>query len=155
MLFRLFTEYWFSELFWSKFKTIHGFTISVLIFILPDFRQLLIRTENFKKIFVLKQANTACRQQMTTAKLPHKHLKKLSIVHFQIGVVFQLKYYQQPNQVPLRNKERNFLQIRYGFYRHALKIHYQLWWLVIERACTKNSRKLISWFFNLKKLVSI
>ena len=67
-----------------------------------------------------------------------------SIIYFQIGIVFQLKYYQYPNQALLSNKRKEFSTDTYGFYRHALQIHYQLSWLVTERACTKNSRKLMS-----------
>ena len=33
--------------------------------------------KNFDYIFVLKRANTACRQQMTTGKLFHKHFNQL------------------------------------------------------------------------------
>ena len=45
-------------------------------------------------MFVLKQANTACRQQMTTEKLFHKHFNQLnfSIIEFQDGIMFQLNY---------------------------------------------------------------
>ena len=31
------------------------------------------KQKNFEKIFVLKRANTECRQKMTTAKLLHNH----------------------------------------------------------------------------------
>ena len=37
----------------------------------------------------------------------------------------------------------NFLQTQFGFSRQCLEIHYQVRWLVIERTCTKNSRKLM------------
>ena len=45
------------------------------------------------------------------------------------------------------NRE-SFLQIRYGFYSHALRIRYLLWWLVIERA-SMNWRRLMAgtWLF--------
>ena len=54
----------------------------------------------------------------------------------------QMKYYLVINR-------GNLLQIQYGFYRLALQIQFQPWWSVIERACTKNSRKLMSgtWLF--------
>ena len=54
----------------------------------------------------------------------------------------QIRYYLAINR-------GNFLQIQYDFYRHVLQIHYQLWWFVIESACTKNSSELMpgTWLF--------
>ena len=70
-------------------------------------------------------ANTACRRQMTTGKLQFPStLINFSITYFQVVLYFnwiiisnQAKYY-----LPI-NRE-NFLQIQYGFYRHALQIRY-------------------------------
>ena len=60
-----------------------------------------------------------------------------SVLYFNSIIISnQSKYYLAINR-------ENFLQIQYGFCRHALLIHYHLWQLVIERACTKNSRKLM------------
>ena len=59
------------------------------------------------------------------------------VCHFNSTIISnQIKYYLAINRV-------NFLQIKYGFYRYALQIHYQPWSFVIERASTKNSRKLM------------
>ena len=59
------------------------------------------------------------------------------VLYYNLNIISnQIKYYLAINR-------RNFLQIQYGFYRHALQIQYQLWWRVIERICTKNSRKLM------------
>ena len=70
-----------------------------------------------------------------------------SPIYFQIGIMLRLNYYQWPNQALLSNKQR--LQIQCGFYRHAFLIHFQLWYFVTERACVKNSRKLMpgTWLF--------
>ena len=60
------------------------------------------------------------------------------VLYFNLSIISnQIKYY-------LAIKRKHFLQIQYGFYRHALQIHYHLRWLIIERAFTKNSRKLMS-----------
>ena len=74
------------------------------------------------------------------------HIFKLALYFNLIIVSNQIKYYLVINR-------GNFLQIRYGFYKHTFQtqLHYQLyvWWLVIGRACTKNSRKLMPgmWLF--------
>ena len=71
------------------------------------------------------------------------HIFKL-VLYFNSTIISnQIKYYLVINI-------GNFLQIQYGFYMHALQIHYELWWLVIGRACIKkNSKKLMSvtWLF--------
>ena len=60
------------------------------------------------------------------------------VLYFNSSIISnQIKYY-------LAIKRKNCLQIQYGFYRHAVQIHYHLRWLIIERAFTKNSRKLMS-----------
>ena len=90
----------------------------------------------------MKRAKTACRQQVTTvhSQAPQVtlvlYISKL-VLYFNSSIISnQIKYYLAKNR-------RNFLQIQHGFYRHALQIHYQLWWLANERGCTKNSRKLM------------
>ena len=44
-------------------------------------------------------------------------------MYFQIGIIFLLNYYQQPNKKNTKSRE-NVLQIQFGFYRHALQISY-------------------------------
>ena len=88
-----------------------------------------------KKIIIKKfrvnlcfgRSNTACRQQMTTEKLQFPStLINFSTIYFQLVLYFnwiiisnQVKYYLSINR-------ENFLQIQYGFYRHALQIRYLL-----------------------------
>ena len=89
-------------------NTMPGFTISVPVFILPIFQQLLLRNGKISsKSFALNRANTTCKQQMTT-KLFHNFLNKFNTINFQIGIILRFNCYQQPNQVLLNNKEREF-----------------------------------------------
>ena len=88
-------------------------------------------------MFVLKRANIACRQQMTTVNLLQKHFKQLYIFKLVLyldttAISNQIKYYLTTNR-------GNFLEIQYGFYRYALLADLLL--LIVERGFTKNSRK--------------
>ena len=91
-------------------------------------------------MFVLKQANIACRQHMTAVNLLQKHLKttfllysfKLVLYLDTTAISNQIKYYLTTNR-------GNFLEMHNGFYRYALLA--DLLWLVVERAFTKNSKK--------------
>ena len=70
------------------------------------------------------------------------YIFKFALYFNSIIISNQIRYYLAINR-------GYFLQIQHGFYRNTFLIHYQLWWLVIERACTKNSRKLVlrTWLF--------
>ena len=140
---------------WKKIQiekkgTINGFTISVSVLILPAFRQLLLRNKIISSISLVetseRSVQTADNKSKFTSQAPQVTLVlfifKL-IFYFNSSIISnQIKYYLAINT-------ENFLQVQYGFYRQTLPIHYQLWWLVIERACTKNLRNLISgtWLF--------
>ena len=121
---------------------IHGYTISVPVLILAVFRQLLLRNGKIssKSLFWNERTQRADSRKVTS-QAPQVtlvlYILKL-VLYFNLNIISnQIKYYLAINR-------RNFLQIQYGFYRHALQIQYQLGWLVIERTCTKNSRKLMS-----------
>ena len=45
------------------------------------------KQKNFEQMFVLKRANIACRQQMTTVNLLQKHFKNFCIIQLQIGII--------------------------------------------------------------------
>ena len=91
-------------------------------------------------MFVLKQANIACRQHMTAVNLLEKHLKttfllysfKLVLYLDTTAISNQIKYYLTANR-------GNFLKMQYGFYRYALLA--DLRWFVVERAFSENSTK--------------
>ena len=65
---------WSAQLFWRKFKTIHGFTISVPVLILPIFLQLLLRTEKFRVKFCFEtnehSVQTADNNSKVTSEAP-------------------------------------------------------------------------------------
>ena len=83
--------------------------------------------KKFRVNLCFGRSNTACRQQMTTEKLQFPStLINFSTIYFQLVLYFnwiiisnQVKYYLSINR-------ENFLQIQYGFYRHALQIRYLL-----------------------------
>ena len=81
-------------------------------------------------MFVLKQANIACRQQMTTINLLQKHFKQLSYCTAS-------NWYYILIQLPDRG---NFMEMQYGFYRNALLAH--LLSLAVKRAFTRTQEKL-------------
>ena len=94
-------------------------------------------------MFVLKRANIARRQQMTTVNLLQKHFKQLldSAASNWYYFLIQLDTTAISNQIKyhLTTNRGNFLEMQYGIYRYALLA--DLLWLVVERAFTKNSRK--------------
>ena len=71
------------------------------------------------------------------------------MIYFQTDTAFNSSIISNQINYYLAINRGNFLQLQYDFYRHTLQIYYQLWWLAIERACTKNSKKLMSrtWLF--------
>ena len=90
-------------------------------------------------MFVLKRANIACRQQITTVKLLQKHFKQLSYYTTSnwYYILVQLHY--------LSTNRGNFLKMQYSFYWCALLA--DLLWVIVGRAFTKNSRKARTWLF--------
>ena len=75
---------------------------------------------------------------------------KLTLVWyiFKLVLYFNSVIISKQNKSYLAINRGSALQIRYVFYRHALQIHYQPWWLVIEREVW-NSNKLAfgTWMF--------
>ena len=82
------------------------------------------------QIFVLKQgSNSKVTSQALQVNLV-LYVFKL-VLYFNSSIFSnQIKYY-------LAIKRRNFLQVQYDFYRHALQIDNHLWWLVIKKTCAK------------------
>ena len=77
----------------------HRFTITIPVFILSIFWQLLLKNGEISSKF------RVCTQHVTITKFLHKQFKQLfSIVHFQIGVIFRFNCYQYPNQLIGNNK---------------------------------------------------
>ena len=147
------------EIEYGDFQAIHGISISVPVLILPVFRELLLRYGKLlsKSLFWNERKQRADSRWQQESYFTSTSIN-FSTIYFQIDIIFQLNYYQWPNQVLLiidPNKyylsiyRKNFLQIQYDFYRHALQIRYLLWQLVIERAYTKNSGRLMAgmWLF--------
>ena len=115
-------------------------------------------------MFVLKRADIACRQQMTTVNLLQKHFKqlqyytvwyynKLVLCLVTTAVSNQIKYYVTTNR-------GNFLEMQYGFYRKlcfagrstndlSLKEHLQRTHKRLEQDCSKHhckkSLRLCDW----------
>ena len=120
-------------------RVIHAFQCQVSLLILPVFWQLLLRHEKIssKSLIWNKRTQRADSRWQVPQVTLLLYIFKL-LLYFNSSIINnQMKYYLAINR-------SNFLQIQYGFYRHALQILYQLWWIVIERACTKNSGKLMS-----------
>ena len=110
---------------------IHGFTISVLVLILPVFRQLLLWNGKIWSKYLLWNVRT----KRADSKGQQESYFTSTLINFSIIISNQTKHYLPINR-------DNFPQIQYGFYGHALQFRYLLWLLVIERASTKNSRRL-------------
>ena len=75
---------------------------------------------------------------------------KLTLVWYIFKLVLYFNYIiiSNQNKSYLAINRGSVLQIRYGFYRHALQIHYQPWWLVIEReAWSSNKVAFGKWMF--------
>ena len=87
-------------------------------------RQLLLRNGENSNVF--KRVNTACRQQMTTEKLFHKHFNQLKYYIFSnwYYISTELSSVTKPS-ITYRQIDRIFC--RYSMaYRHALQIRYLL-----------------------------
>ena len=75
---------------------------------------------------------------------------KLTLVWYIFKLLLYFNYIiiSNQNKSYLAINRGSVLQIRYGFYRHALQIHYQPWWLVIEReAWSSNKVAFGTWMF--------
>ena len=59
-------------------------------------------------MFVLKRANIACKQQMTTVTYLNNILNNFRIIQLQIGIIYGHNSYRQPNQVLFKYKQRKF-----------------------------------------------
>ena len=105
------------------------------------------KRKNFEKMFVLKRANIACRQQMTSVNLLQKHFKQLSYysVSNRYYILTQLLSVIKSNII-YQQIEGNFWICSMAFTGMlCLQIYYGLF--VVERAFTKNSRKAGTWPF--------
>ena len=101
----------------------------------------------------LKRANTACKQKMTTAKLLHmQQALQLTLVVYIFKFALYYKSIMISNQIKY-NKFSEFSTDTVWFLKTCFA-DTQLWWLVIERARTKNSKKLVpgKWLFGASLL---
>ena len=78
---------------------------SVSVLILPVFRQLLQRNGSISIKYLFwnegtQRADSRWQQQVYFTSISIN----FSIIYFQIGIAFHLKYYQEPNQVSLSKK---------------------------------------------------
>ena len=101
----------------------------------------------------LKRANRACKQKMTTAKLLHmQEALQLTLVVYIFKLVLYYNSIMISNQIKY-NKFSEFFTDTVWFLQTRFA-DTQLWWLVIERARTKNSKKLVpgKWLFETSLL---
>ena len=101
----------------------------------------------------LKRANTACKQKMTTAKLLHmQQVLQLTLLVYIFKFALYYKSIMISNQIKY-NKFSEFSTDTVWFLKTCFA-DTQLWWLVIERARTKNSKKLVpgKWLFGASLL---
>ena len=115
----------------------HGFTISVLVLILPVFRHLLLWNGKILSKYLFWNVRT----KRPDSKWQQESYFTSTLIYFSIIISNWIIISNQTKHYLLINRD-NFPQIQYGFYGHALQFRYLLWLLVIERASTKNSRRL-------------
>ena len=116
------------------------------VLILPVFRKSLLRKEKISINFCFETSKhhvqTTHENSKVTSRAPQLtvalDILKL-VLYFNSSIITnQIKDYLAINR-------RNFVEIQYGFYRHAfqIQIHYQLRWRVIKRVYTKKSRNCL------------
>ena len=75
---------------------VHGFTISSVPIILPVFRKLLLRNENFRVIIFFETSDHNLQTAYYNSKVTSQATStsnNFSSIYFQIGIIFQLKFY--------------------------------------------------------------